>query len=461
MSISIDMSGGGGFGAEYGDALASTVAKSSRSRSFASYTRNIDAKTIGMIAIVVVLCVTVVATVIASETDSFPSPQTTSGASKSHAQHEKSEAPQQQNQQRQRHQQEQPQGPNSQGQNQRQHTQTPPQHQQPKVQLTEEQIMEAEVTSERRKHVKSMMADAWSAYSEHAFGYNELKPVSRKGHSPQYFGSLKGASLVDALDTLILMNMTKEVAQARSWIEHDLVFDGIATVQVSTFEVCIRFLGGLLSAFALTGDVLYKDKALDLGRRLIPAFDTPTGLPMSTIDLATGATGSWSWAPGGCSILSEVGTMSLEFIYLSRITGDDIFADKVNTAMTRVFDDFPDCGLFPNYIHPQTGKWGPNETSVGALGDSFYEYLYKTWVLEGKPQDDLLTRARYERTMRGVSHLVHTSKQNNVYIAETKNGVMQHKMGHLACFMGGLYALSADDAPTVGGCCIWSLLNGY
>jgi len=144
-----------------------------------------------------------------------------------------------------------------------------------------------------------------------------------------------------------------------------------------------------------------------------------------------------------------VGTMGLEFQYLSRISGDPIFADKVEVAMDHIFDRMPaDGGLFPNYINPVTGDWGANETSVGALGDSFYEYLYKVWALEGKPAGSP-ARDRYDRTMSRIDNkLVQVSNKQNIYIAEAKGGQLQHKMGHLACFMGGLYAISGADAPT-------------
>ena len=41
-------------------------------------------------------------------------------------------------------------------------------------------------------------------------------------------------------------------------------------------------------------------------------------------------------------------------------------------------------GLYPNYMNPKTGKWGQAHTSMGALGDSFYEYLLKEWIRSGK-----------------------------------------------------------------------------
>jgi hypothetical protein len=169
---------------------------------------------------------------------------------------------------------------------------------------------------QRREKVRSMMSDAWGGYKLHAWGSNELRPMTKTGHSAQIFGSVQGATIVDALDTLLLMNMTREATDAREWIATHLHFD--IDAPVSTFEVCIRYLGGLLSAYALTGDDMYKAKAVELGDRLLPAFNTNTGIPWSSLNLRSGAGSAWSWAPGGCAILSELGTMSLEFEYLSR-----------------------------------------------------------------------------------------------------------------------------------------------
>lgn len=90
-----------------------------------------------------------------------------------------------------------------------------------------------------------------------------------------------GATIVDALDTLIIMGMDEEVQEARNWIASSLSFD--VGVTVSVFEVTIRFVGGLLAAYAMTGDDVYKNKAKDLGERLLPAFRTSTGIPLAQV----------------------------------------------------------------------------------------------------------------------------------------------------------------------------------
>ena len=54
--------------------------------------------------------------------------------------------------------------------------------------------------------------------------------------------------------------------------------------------------------------------------------------------ICSGSGHNWGWASGGCSILAEFGTLHLEFVYLSKITGDPIYAKKVRfLSLTMMF----------------------------------------------------------------------------------------------------------------------------
>ncbi len=133
-----------------------------------------------------------------------------------------------------------------------------------------------------------MMKDAWDRYVDSAWGENELKPLTQKGHSASIFGPSKiGATIVDSLDTLYIMGLHDEYQRARDWVAHELNFDTVRA-EVSVFETNIRFVGGLLTMFALSGDVMYKDRAYNLAKKLLPAFETPTGIPMALISLGSG-----------------------------------------------------------------------------------------------------------------------------------------------------------------------------
>lgn len=98
---------------------------------------------------------------------------------------------------------------------------------------------------------------------------------------------------------------------------------------MSFFETTIRELGGLLGAYEFSKDKMFLDKAEDLGDRLLRAFTDNSPIPFAAINLRTGSGTSPSWT-GGASILSEMGTIQLEFLYLAYHTNNVTYAQKVS-----------------------------------------------------------------------------------------------------------------------------------
>ncbi|KAL3125005.1 hypothetical protein niasHT_009304 [Heterodera trifolii] len=306
----------------------------------------------------------------------------------------------------------------------------------------------------RRSFTRNMMKFAWSNYVRYAWGENELRPIAKIGHSGSVFGRAPvGATIIDALDTLYIMGMNKEFDQARDWVAQNFNLKESLS-DLSVFETNIRFVGGLLSAYALTKDQMFLNKARDVADLLMPSFNSsPFGIPMSLINLRTGRTGNYGWASGGCSILSEFGSLELEFNYLSRLTGNQTYMSKCARVREYVIELQKPDGLYPNYLNPQTGKWCQKHVSVGALGDSFYEYLLKIWIFNGKRDDHL--KEAYRNAIKAIEEkLLHKSTQNNLwYFAEMKSSRIEHKMDHLACFIAGMFALQSlqenDEATRV------------
>ncbi|KHN83808.1 Mannosyl-oligosaccharide alpha-1,2-mannosidase isoform B [Toxocara canis] len=195
--------------------------------------------------------------------------------------------------------------------------------------------------------------------------------------------------------------------------------------------------------------LIFMEKAVEIAELLLPAFETPTGIPYAMFNARTGTARNWAWASGGCSILSEFGSLHLEFEYLSRITNRTIFSEKVARIREVLSSIEKPEGLYPNYLNPKTGKWGQKHVSVGALGDSFYEYLLKSWLLSNK-QDDEAKRLYDEAIMAIEKHLLRFSQQSNLaYFVEMKGSRIEHKMDHLACFIGGLFALESMNEASL------------
>jgi ER degradation enhancer, mannosidase alpha-like 2 len=221
--------------------------------------------------------------------------------------------------------------------------------------------------------VRSEFLHAWNNYERYAWGHDALRPLSKTGHD--WYGQSLLMTPVDALDTLVVMHLDAEAAKARSLIVHDLSFD--RDIYVKNFEVTIRLLGGLLSSYHLTGDKRLLSLAEDLGNRLLPVFNSPTGLPYVQVNLRTGQTRDPLTNP------AETGTLLLEFGTLSKLTGKPVFYEKAKRALVETFKRRSPLGLVGESINVETGAWTNTDSHISGGIDSYYEYLWKCWLLFG------------------------------------------------------------------------------
>ncbi|KAM0933751.1 putative mannosyl-oligosaccharide 1,2-alpha-mannosidase [Dioscorea sansibarensis] len=291
---------------------------------------------------------------------------------------------------------------------------------------------------ERREKVKEAMLHAWNSYEKYAWGQDELQPQSKSGVNS--FGGL-GATLVDSLDTLYIMGLHDQFQKAKEWVANSLDFN--KDYEASVFETTIRVVGGLLSAYDLSGDRVFLEKAKDIADRLLPAWNTPSGIPFNRINLAHGNPHNFGWT-GGSSILADSGTEQLEFIALSQRTGDPKYQQKVENVITQLQRTYPDDGLLPIYINPHSGTPSHSTITFGAMGDSFYEYLLKAWIQGNKTESVKHYREMWEKSMEGLLSLVQkTTPSSFTYLCEKNGDSLSHKMDELACFVPGMLALGS------------------
>lgn len=224
---------------------------------------------------------------------------------------------------------------------------------------------------------------AWRGYERYAWGHDELAPLSRSWRD--WHDSTLLMTPVDALDTLILAGLDEEAAKARELVATRLRFD--VPLEVQVFEITIRILGGLLSSYQLTGDGRLLGLAEDLGERLLPAFESPTGMPYRYVDLASGETS------GAESNPAEIGTLILEFGTLARLTGREVFYDKAKRALVELHRRRAPTGLVGEILDVESGEWISTRSHVGARIDSFYEYLLKCERLFGDAECGAMWRA--------------------------------------------------------------------
>ena len=208
----------------------------------------------------------------------------------------------------------------------------------------------------RRAQVVDAIQHAWQGYRQFAWGHDELAPLSRTG--TEWFNL--GLTIVDSLDTLWLAGLSAEFAEARAWVTSSLNLNIDSTVNL--FEVTIRVLGGLLSAYYLTQDAVFLDRATDLGDRLMGGFtQSHTPIPFASVNLRSRA-GVRAHFAGGASSTSEVTTLQLEFAYLSALTGDDRFRRAADAVIAHIDGLNKQSGLVPVFIrHVPPKKTQQNE----------------------------------------------------------------------------------------------------
>jgi mannosidase alpha-like ER degradation enhancer 2 len=253
--------------------------------------------------------------------------------------------------------------------------------------------------------VKAEFLHAWNGYKQYAWGHDALKPLTKQPHD--WYATSLLLTPVDAYDTMLLMGLTTEANEAKKIIFDSLSFN--RNISVQAFEIIIRVLGGLLSSYQMDGDKRFLDLAEDLGKRLLPIYNSHTGMPYRYVNLKTGAIRDSVNNP------AEIGTALLEFGTLSKLTGKPVYYEKAKNALVQLFNRRSRIGLVGTWINVETGEWTNSSSHISGAIDSYYEYLLKAWLLFGDKEC---------KTMWDES-----SKAIETYLADTTHGGLWY--GHV------------------------------
>lgn len=315
-----------------------------------------------------------------------------------------------------------------------------------------------------KDEAKEMFYHAYTSYMDNAYPADELMPLScmprwrevdqSRGDIDDTLGNFS-LTLVDSLDTLVVMGDIEEFDRALRLVVRDVSFDN--DVVVSVFETNIRMVGGLLSGHVLAehlnqlygalgwyrGELLTLAK--DLATRLLPAFNTTTGIPHAKVNLKYGMK-SPKLQSSRDTCTACAGTIILEFAALSRLTGDPIFEEKARQAMDCLWSQrHRGSDLVGTVLNVHSGDWVRRDSGVGAGIDSYYEYLLKAYVLLGDESYLERFNKHYSAVMKYISqgpmlldvhmHRPHTTSRNF--------------MDALLAFWPGLQVLKGDIKPAI------------
>ena len=207
----------------------------------------------------------------------------------------------------------------------------------------------------RLAKIKAEAQRAWSGYKQYGWTHDEIMPVSKEPRDP-FCGW--AATLVDALDSLWIMGLKEEFDDAVAAVK-DIDFTTTPhRADIPVFETVIRYLGGLLAAYDVSGGHsgpyrVLLDKALELADILMGIFDTPNRMPVLYYNWKPAFASQPHRAPVSASI-AELGSLSMEFTRLAQLTGEDMYYD----AIARITDGLVDWqdrgtslpGIFPERV---------------------------------------------------------------------------------------------------------------
>lgn len=348
----------------------------------------------------------------------------------------------------------------------------------PKVQFDfgPESLEHAQVRRHRQDAVKAAFEHSWAGYKKNAWLQDEVAPLTGASKNP--FGGM-GATLVDSLDTLWIMGMKDEFKAAMSGLKK-IDFTTSTLKEVNVFETTIRYLGGLLSAYDVSGHQyrILLETATALGDMLYLAFDTPNRMPVARWDWQSTALG-YAQEAQKQTALAEIGSLTLEFTRLSQLTNDPKYYD----AVARITNTFEECqnktsypGLWPTSLNAMQQNFSKGLSfTLGGMADSMYEYLPKQHMMLAGQTDQYkimystaLEAAKSKLFFRPLTH-----DNRNILVPGTikrspgrsKVAQLVPHVEHLGCFAGGMVALAAkifqkpDDLETarelVDGC-LWA-----
>ncbi|KAG6014682.1 hypothetical protein E4U43_006272 [Claviceps pusilla] len=335
---------------------------------------------------------------------------------------------------------------------------------------------EKRVRLRRQQDIKEAFVKSWNSYKKNAWLRDELRPVT--GGAKDTFGGW-GATLIDALDTLWIMDLKDEFDEAVYEVAKNAVFLFTKDREINVFETGIRFLGGLLSAYDLSGDERLLTKAHNVGDLMYKAFDTPNHLPVTRWNLHEAARGA-KQTPSSTTLLAELGSFTMELTRLSLLTKDPKYYDAVQHISELLAESQGGSklkGLWPIAVDPVKEYFDAGTTyTLGAMADSTYEYMPKMMALLG--QKTGIYRDMYLKSMTAAREYLFfrpmTPDQSDILFSgfvtidpadASRKKQLRPAAGHLTCFAGGMLALGgkltqtqehvSDGAKLTNGC-VWA-----
>ena len=339
----------------------------------------------------------------------------------------------------------------------------------------------------RRIFIKNMAISSFKAYRDYVWGAPELQPISKEVYVDEVKGNYPGLTIIDAMSTLWVMDLKEEWAEGRQWISG--VMPNFADVDNSfrISEAVLDYLGGLLSAYFLSGEVVFLKKAKEVSEALKPAFHNQTGMlaykfnpkgvkvTLTTVPTVVAEndtllmnnktqfeneTTTKTTKPSTLQIttvdhqlsrenyLSNIGFQQPELIAISNLTNDETLKRHLTTNRNLMKNIKKFRGLYLAELDVTEGVWNSNWSLLNDASKDFFYNMPRSYLLLGNKNDNQLlemyTQAMDSALAMGV--IKRTEDGHRIYVKSfDKAKIWFHKSSYDDyCLLGGMFALSSE-----------------
>lgn len=268
-------------------------------------------------------------------------------------------------------------------------------------------------------------------------GDDALEPVGdtfdRKFTGTRNLVHKGGRTIFASLSTFLVMDLKEEFAQAKQWIVDKFSFKEMNTY-TSLFSHVTHFLGGLLSAYALTEDELFLRKAEEFAIQIESAYNTSTGIPKSLFNLKI------RHAINPHPSLTTVGGQYLEHAYLSDLTGKALYRQQVTKIRNHLEMATKPNGLYYEKLDIN-GQWYTRTSSLfGEAGGHFYRNLLQSYIQSGQSALNRVAFEMYRDAVEAIDRAQMLKEEGNGIFWVREYDAEEKKFGNVmeysACFMG-------------------------
>ncbi|KAJ7033729.1 glycoside hydrolase family 47 protein [Mycena alexandri] len=287
----------------------------------------------------------------------------------------------------------------------------------------------------RLTDAQTLFTTSYAAYKQFAFGHDDLSPVS-KSFSDGRNGW--GASIVDAMPTMVVMGLDDLFEEAVNFTAGIDFSKSKTGDTVSLFETTIRYVGGLLSSYELSGEQfpILVTKAQQVADKMAFAWTGTHDLPYGFMNFATNK------PTIATSNIAEAGTLTLEWATLSKYTNNVTYGNLAARSAKHIATlAAPLPGLSAQGIDPTSGNAVGSYVTWGGGSDSYFEYLIKYARLTNTADTTFIDtwKTAVDSSIRTL--LRNSTVGNHLYLADFDGTQIRHVGSHLACFYAGNWLL--------------------